>query len=120
MFLWSKVLINYAQPEVVEVTYGAYGAGRLWDSAQPDRRNALAALLGRSRASMLIELAVPASTTQLAARLGQSLATTSWHLSVLTKGGLITRSRAGRVVWYQQTPLGTSLVEINSQPLSLR
>lgn len=114
-FLWSKVLTNYGQPEVVEVTYGAYGAGRLWNSARPDRRNALDALLGRSRASILIELAVPASTTQLASRLGHSMATTSWHLSVLTQGSLIARSRAGRVVWYQQTPLGTSLVEITSQ-----
>lgn len=113
VFLSSKILVNGARPDVIELTYGAFGAGRLWTSTPPVREDPLDALLGRSRATVLVELTTPAYTTQLVGRLGYSPATTSRHLSVLTKSGLVTRWRFGRVVWYHQTPLGESLVQIN-------
>ncbi|MFB4277153.1 MULTISPECIES: ArsR/SmtB family transcription factor [unclassified Nonomuraea] len=70
----------------------------------------LAALIGRSRARILAELAEPATTTQLAALLGQSLGTTGGHVSALRRTGLITGTRTGRSVLYTRTPLGDALL----------
>ncbi|MFG2075814.1 helix-turn-helix domain-containing protein [Nonomuraea maritima] len=69
----------------------------------------LAELVGRSRARILAELAVPATTTQLAAVLGLSPGTTSEHLSALRRTGLIVGTRVGRGVRYARTPLGDAL-----------
>ncbi|NUP64819.1 MAG: winged helix-turn-helix transcriptional regulator [Nonomuraea sp.] len=70
----------------------------------------LAPLMGRTRARILAELAVPATTTHLAALLGQSLGTTGGHLAALRTTGLITGTRTGRSVLYARTPLGDALV----------
>lgn len=70
----------------------------------------LATLIGRTRARILTELAVPASTTHLAALFGQSLGTTGGHFAALRASGLITGTRAGRTVLYTRTPLGDALV----------
>ncbi|GGS75311.1 ArsR/SmtB family transcription factor [Nonomuraea spiralis] len=70
----------------------------------------LALLIGRTRARILTELAVPATTTHLAALLGQSLGTTGGHLAALRRTGLVAGTRTGRSVLYARTPLGDALV----------
>ncbi|MEV4837165.1 winged helix-turn-helix domain-containing protein [Nonomuraea sp. NPDC049486] len=70
----------------------------------------LARLIGRTRARVLEELAAPATTTHLAALLGQSLGTTGGHLAALREAGLISGTRTGRSVLYARTPLGDALV----------
>ncbi|MFI7135772.1 ArsR/SmtB family transcription factor [Nonomuraea sp. NPDC050153] len=67
-------------------------------------------LIGRSRARILAELAEPATTTQLAALLGQSLGTTGEHVAALRRTGLIAGTRTGRSVLYARTPLGDALI----------
>ncbi|MEV0378634.1 winged helix-turn-helix domain-containing protein [Nonomuraea sp. NPDC050643] len=81
-------------------------------AATPPARggDGLATLIGRSRARVLAELAEPATTTQLAALLGQSLGTTGGHIAALRRTGLITGTRTGRSVLYARTPLGDALV----------
>ncbi|GAA3676510.1 DUF5937 family protein [Nonomuraea antimicrobica] len=79
--------------------------------APPARDRDLAALIGRSRARILVELAEPATTTQLAALLGYSLGTTGGHLAALRGTGLVTGARIGRNVLYTRTPLGDALVD---------
>ncbi|WP_431955114.1 ArsR/SmtB family transcription factor [Actinacidiphila sp. bgisy167] len=69
----------------------------------------LARLLGPTRAGLLGAVARPASTTQLAARHFLSAATVSYHLGVLLRAGLVTRSRSGRTVLYRRTPAGSRL-----------
>lgn len=69
----------------------------------------LARLIGRTRTTILTELEVPATTTQLAARLGLSIGGTGDHIAALREAGLITGVRTGRSVLYQRTPLGDSL-----------
>ncbi|MEU8248047.1 ArsR family transcriptional regulator [Nonomuraea sp. NPDC048916] len=70
----------------------------------------LALLIGRTRARVLAELSVPATTTHLAALLGQGLGTTGGHLAALRGAGLVTRARTGRSVLYSRTPLGDALM----------
>ncbi|MFF8366886.1 ArsR/SmtB family transcription factor [Rhodococcus erythropolis] len=71
----------------------------------------MARLLGSTRAGLLAALTQPASTAQLAARHFLSPATVSYHLGVLHRAGLVTRTRAGRSVLYRRTPEGTRLTK---------
>lgn len=82
-------------------------------AAEPPSTSAgLAGLIGRSRARILRELAVPATTTQLAALLGLALGTTGEHVTALRRAGLVTGTRTGRSVLYVRTPLGEALSEV--------
>lgn len=71
----------------------------------------LGALLGRSRATILSALEGAASTTQLAERVGVSLATVSQHTALLRDAGLITTRRTGMSVRHELTALGRALLE---------
>ncbi|MFJ5777666.1 ArsR/SmtB family transcription factor [Streptomyces sp. NPDC093094] len=70
----------------------------------------LGALLGSSRAAVLVLLASPLSTTQLVAVTGQGLGSVGRHLRVLLGSGLVERRRAGRSVLYSRTAVGDVLV----------
>lgn len=59
-------------------------------------------LVGATRASLLAELAMPRSTTELAERLHLSPGTVSHHLQVLHRAGLVHRTRRSRHVLYQK------------------
>jgi Predicted transcriptional regulators len=78
-------------------------------AAPQDAPGGLARLIGRTRTAILTELEVPATTTQLAARLGLSIGGTGDHIAALREAGLITGVRTGRSVLYQRTPLGDLL-----------
>ncbi|MER5202606.1 winged helix-turn-helix domain-containing protein [Streptomyces sp. NPDC002825] len=75
-----------------------------------DRPEALAALLGRTRAQVLALLRSPATTTALAERASVSLAAASGHASVLRGAGLVETVRTGTAVLHSLTPLGRSLL----------
>jgi predicted transcriptional regulator len=85
------------------------GGGRLWDDPRP-RGAALAALVGRNRAAVLSAIAHGCTTTELACRVGISLAAASQHASVLRNAGLITTRRQGSAVLHMLTPLGAELL----------
>lgn len=88
--------------------YPARGIATLWEDATP-APDALARLLGATRAAVLVNLSAPRSTTELAERLSLSPATTSHHLGALRDAGLVTGRREGRAVLYVRTPLGDAL-----------
>jgi DNA-binding transcriptional ArsR family regulator len=75
---------------------------------------ALGRLLGPARASVLVLLATPLSTTQLVALTGQGLGSVGRHLRVLLDARLIGRRRAGRSVLYYRTAAGNALVDAQS------
>ncbi|GAA1112973.1 winged helix-turn-helix domain-containing protein [Kribbella jejuensis] len=77
---------------------------------EPTATDALADLLGRTRAAVLRSLTHPATTTQLARRLGISLASTSDHTRILRAAGLITTHRAQGTALHALTPTARPLL----------
>ncbi|NUP52528.1 MAG: winged helix-turn-helix transcriptional regulator [Catenulispora sp.] len=75
----------------------------------------LADILGTSRARILRLLALPHTTTELAAHTGLSLGTASTHSAALRRAGLITTHRAGRSVQHTRTDLGRLLTEAGAE-----
>ncbi|YCK42838.1 winged helix-turn-helix domain-containing protein [Actinomadura sp. ATCC 39365] len=70
---------------------------------------ALAALIGRSRAQILLALAEPSTTSALAARMSLTPGAVSQHLGVLSDGGLAVGLRLGKQVVYRRTAAGDML-----------
>jgi DNA-binding transcriptional ArsR family regulator len=78
----------------------------------------LARLVGDGRARMLLELRVPATSTELARILGVSLGTVSAHLAGLRSAGTIAGVRSGRTVRYRLDPRGWDLLAAFGVPIS--
>lgn len=82
---------------------------RIDSDAEPGA--ALAALLGHTRARVLVTIAAGrCNTSELASRAGTSLATASQHASVLRSSGLITSARVGKAQVHEVTPLGQGVI----------
>ncbi len=110
VFSWPDpmVMVDPYQPTLL---YPARGVATLWEIGPPPPPGALAALLGRTRAGVLTTLAAPASTTELARRLGVTPGAVNQHLAVLHGCGLVTRHRVGRQVLYARTLTGDALAD---------
>ena len=108
VFLGQGLAVTGDAPWQPTIVYPARGAGLVYEEADPPT-DPLAPLLGRTRAGLLLALATPSSTTQLAALTGASLGATGDHLKVLLDAGLVSRSRVARSVLYRRTPLGEAL-----------
>jgi DNA-binding transcriptional ArsR family regulator len=96
------------QPTVI---YPARGIALLWEPGATSGPEALAALVGGTRADLLAALSAPRSTTELARLLGLSPGGVSQHLGVLRRSGLVEGDRHGRSVLYLRTPAADRLVE---------
>jgi len=111
VFVWPKLAVMLDPPWPPALVYPARGVAAIWQRSFGVRTSAaLDRLLGRSRAAVLLALEQPASTTQLAATLNQSLGGLSVHLTVLRTAGLLTKARSGRSVLYRRTQVGDALV----------
>ncbi|WP_131741605.1 DUF5937 family protein, partial [Actinomadura roseirufa] len=111
VFVWPAVAAHTDDPWPYGLIYPARGISALWESAPPAPPGALAGLLGRTRARVLLALDEPAGTTQLARSLGVAPGAVGDHLAVLRRAGLLGRARAGRAVLYHRTPLGEALAQ---------
>jgi DNA-binding transcriptional ArsR family regulator len=100
-----------AAPWQPTLIYPARGVGMLWDSACEAAPDALARLVGRNRAALLVALDFPRSTTELAGMLGVTSGGISQQLSVLAEAGLVNRRRVSRHVLYLRTCDGDTLVK---------
>lgn len=109
-FHWPAVAVMSA-PYQAMLAYPVAGVGTLWDDTPPPAPDGLAALIGRSRARMLVALAEPSTTTALAKRLSLTTGAVSQHLSVLRGGGLAVGKRVGKEVYYRRTPTGDALTQ---------
>lgn len=113
VFVWPQLAVSLEPPWPPALIYPARGVAALWETAAPGTAadsGRLGPLLGTSRAAILRALDEPASTTQLAAILGQSLGGLGGHLAVLRRAGLLARARSGRSVLYWRTAVGDALV----------
>ncbi|HUA45542.1 MAG TPA: DUF5937 family protein [Solirubrobacteraceae bacterium] len=115
VFVWPAVAIINEAPWSPTLIYPARGSGLVWEPLTPPRE-ALAALIGARRASVLALLETPCSTTDLAHRLDVGPASVSQHLAVLHDAGLIERHRVGRIVLYRRSSAGNLLVASNGHP----
>jgi DNA-binding transcriptional ArsR family regulator len=109
VFVWPKIAAYTEAPWPRTLVYPARGTAALWEPTAATPPDALASLLGRTRARLLVALSDPASTTQLAKSLSLAPGAVGDHLAVLRNAGLTTRARAGRSVLYRRTPLGDAL-----------
>lgn len=110
VFVWPRIWAYTDPPWPKTLVYPARGTVALWEPGEAAPPDALASLLGRTRARLLVALSDPASTTQLAKSLSLATGAVGDHLAVLRNAGLATRARAGRSVLYRRTPLGDALV----------
>jgi len=109
--LWTlnaSTPISDAEPPMI--IYAARGVATLWEPQPLTAPGALAALLGVVRAGLLVALETPASSTELASRLGVTPTAVNQHLRALRDGGLLVGVRDGRSVLYRRSPLGDRVV----------
>jgi DNA-binding transcriptional ArsR family regulator len=71
---------------------------------------ALVGLLGTQRAGLLAQLAIPASSTELAVRLGITPSAVNQHLRALRAAGLLVSARHGRSVLYRRSEIADRLL----------
>lgn len=109
-FAWGKILTRAWPGDVPQLCYGARGVGTVFARRSAEPSESIAAVLGRSRALLLAELAAPASTTELAARTGMSAGGVSEHLTALRGAGMVSAHRSGRSVLYARTAVADSLL----------
>ncbi|WP_433824570.1 ArsR/SmtB family transcription factor [Actinoplanes sp. CA-015351] len=106
-FAGTEVYALPAAPTGRTLWYAPRGFGNIAAPFRPVAAHPrLSALLGPTRAAVLVLLAAPHSTGDIAARLGLATGTASHHLTTLRNAGLATAARAGRRLLYQRTPLG--------------
>jgi len=112
VFIWPHLWVEVGLAGAPSLTYGARGVGALWQDSDgtTEEEDALGALLGRTRAEILVSLRLPRTTTDLARSLGLTPPTVSSHLAILRRGGLVTGWRSGRRVLYQRTGVGSTIV----------
>ncbi|WP_424534816.1 transcriptional regulator [Sphaerisporangium viridialbum] len=108
-FRWPDIA-TMTEPYQPMLVYPARGVGTLWEAGPPPAPGALAALIGKTRAQLLLSLCHPASTTALARRMSLTPGAVSQHLTVLSGNGLVARRRLGREVLYRRTATGDALV----------
>lgn len=92
------------EPRSPLIVYPARGTARLAERATaPPEAGSLAEVIGVTRHDLLTRLGHPQSTQSLSLDTEMSMATVSYHLGILTRSGLVTKTRRGRQVLYHRT-----------------
>ncbi|WP_068923682.1 ArsR/SmtB family transcription factor [Planobispora rosea] len=116
VFVWPRLFSVTAPPWQPTLRYSPRGVATLWERRTTGVPEALAAVLGRSRALLLAELDTPASTTHLSGRTGMSMGGVSQHLTALRDAGLVSAHRSGRYVLYARSEAGETLLSAAARP----
>jgi DNA-binding transcriptional ArsR family regulator len=110
-FTWPSLSVDCCAVDQPALIYPPRGVAQLWEDRGAEQADPLSALVGRTRATLLATLALPRTTTQLAAQLGLSPAAVSQHLKILKDTALVAAHRRGRMVHYQRTPAASALLD---------
>lgn len=117
IFAHPHLMLEDGERGAFALTYPARGLAQVWEGLDMDARgddeDRLAALLGRTRSTILRMTRSPVSTTQIARQLGQSPGPVNSHLAVLRDNGMVCSRRSGRSVLYAQTALGRSVIDVH-------
>ena len=111
VFVWPGLFHRTDSPGLPIITYPVRAIATLWERGTAPAPEALAAVIGRSRALLLDQLGAPASTTDLSRRTGLSPASVSEQLTILLSAGLVTKHRMGRAVLYVRTRRAQALLD---------
>jgi DNA-binding transcriptional ArsR family regulator len=106
--------VQWRLPDRYALVYPVSGSSAAESAVVPD---ALARLLGPTRARVLVLAQAPVSTTALTALTGLPLGSVGGHLRVLLDAGLLERRRAGRHVLYWCSDTGTALLAAGASSL---
>lgn len=117
VFAWMGPAVITEEPWQPTLIYPARGVATLWESGGNRAPEAVANVLGRTRAALLAQLGAPRSTTDVARLLGITPGGASQHLGALKQAGLVAGRREGRAVLYVRTPLADALVAGEPNPL---
>ncbi|WP_235560785.1 ArsR/SmtB family transcription factor [Microbacterium sp. Leaf320] len=109
MSSWGCMVLTEppAQPTLF---YPARGVTSGWARDAQEIADALGALLGPVRASILLAAGAERTTSQAAQDAGIAVSTASHHLRVLRDAGLVSSERDGASMMHLRTPLGEAMV----------
>ena len=111
-FCWRQP-VTLRDPERAPVLVYPVARPHGWttpDGVERDPRGPLGALLGRNRAAVLAAVGAGCSTSELAGRVGVSIAAASQHATVLRNAGLLTSHRRRHTMMHTLTPLGVAML----------
>jgi len=109
-FCWQKP-VSFADPDLPPVLL--YPLAPAERAARPSPCEApLSALLGRTRAAVLVAVTYGATNSEIARAVSMSAANASHHTTVLRDAGLIASHRHANTVLHTLTPLGASLLRL--------
>jgi DNA-binding transcriptional ArsR family regulator len=109
-FIWPHVFSVTTGPWQPTLRYPPRGIATLWETEVTAPPEALAKILGRTRARLLAELHAPVSTQDLARRTGLSPGAVNQHLTALKAADLVSSHRTGRYVMYTRTTITEQLL----------
>jgi DNA-binding transcriptional ArsR family regulator len=109
VFCWPRVTAAVSSPTAGTLRYPTRGVATLWETTDP-APEALANLIGRTRAAILTQLASPQTTGGLATALGVTPGAVSQHLAVLKGAGLVATHREGRTTLHLRTAGANALL----------
>ncbi len=109
-FACPKVSVIVDEPWQPTIAYPPRGIATLWGEDRPEGDQALAELVGETRAAILRALEIPMTTTEIAERLRITPGAVSQQLAQLRRAGVVEAHRSGRGVYSALTAVGTQLV----------
>jgi DNA-binding transcriptional ArsR family regulator len=108
--LWtSNPTVPTSDAGPASIMYAARGQASMWAPQPRVAVQTLVQLLGETRAHLLLRLGTPASSTELAVRLGVTTSAVNQHLRALRAAGLLDCVRHGRSVLYHWSDLGRNM-----------
>lgn len=111
IFAGNSTYHQVNEPWQPMILYTPRGAG-LWNYEVPEPSQALELTLGAGKSRILLALATPYSTGELARKLSLTAGAVSQQLGKLHQAGLVESHRSGKHVFYRLSQRGTNLVAL--------